>query len=298
MLNLLITGATGMLGATLVNEFRDKFNVFATGNSDYKDSQVSYKMFDLRSESYSELIEWSSPDLIIHCAAITDSNFCENNPRDAFDLNGISVQKLLNSTEDNVKVIYISTDAVFHEATHLATEKDFVSPENVYGKSKEIGEFFLQSSTNRKYTIIRTTIVGYNILRQGKSFVEWIINSALKNQNIGLFEDVLFSPISIWHLAEEIRFIIENDIDCSTLHISGTSCSKYEFGKALLISLGLDENIVSPTSINTMNTRSNRSCDQTIDSTYYQKTFIRKLPSIKETIENIKIHYEINQTGR
>lgn len=294
MLNLLITGASGMLGATLVNEFRNTFNVFATGNSYYNDSQVSYKIFDLRSESYSELIEWSNPDVIVHCAAITDGFFCENNPMDAFDINGISVQKLLNATADNVKIIYISTDAVFPAATHLATEKDFVSPENVYGKSKEIGEFFLHTSQNRKYTVIRTTIVGYNINREGNSFVEWIINSALRNQNITLFEDVIFSPITIWHLAEEIRYIIENDIDCLKLHISGSSCSKYEFGKELLISLGLDESIVTPTSINTMNNRSNRSCDQTIDSAYYQKKFNRKLPSIKETIDNIINHYEIN----
>ena len=38
MLNVLITGASGMLGATLVNEYKNNFNVFATGNSNFKNN--------------------------------------------------------------------------------------------------------------------------------------------------------------------------------------------------------------------------------------------------------------------
>ena len=106
-------------------------------------------------------------------------------------------------------------------------------------KIKRVGELF-QYFRESKYTIVRTTIVGLNINQNKTSFIEWIINSIKQNKDLGLFSDVLFSPISIWSLAEEIKFLIEtNNINCETLHISGELCSKYEFGIKLLKNLNL-----------------------------------------------------------
>ena len=84
MKRILITGASGMLGATLVNKFKDEYNVFATGNSFFDKQHSQYMKFDLSSESYKKLFDWSNPDIIIHCAAITNGNYCEENPKKAF----------------------------------------------------------------------------------------------------------------------------------------------------------------------------------------------------------------------
>ena len=65
---------------------------------------------------------------------------------------------------------------------------------------------FLNSSHGRSFTIIRTTIVGLNLNKENTGFVEWIINSG-KNNGLGLFNDVLFTP-RIWDLADEIKFLI------------------------------------------------------------------------------------------
>ena len=272
MLNVLITGASGMLGATLVNEYKNNFNIFATGNSNFTEQHINYKKFDLRSKSYKELIEWSDPDIIIHGGALTNGNYCEENPNDAFNINGISVQKFLKATNNDVKIIYISTDAVFPSFIHLANEEHCVSPENVYGKSKELGEFFLDTSVNRNYTIIRTTIVGLNINKERKGFVEWIINSAKNDKQFGLFTDVLFNPISIWDLATEIKFLInKNNINSETLHIAGELCSKYEFGNKLLETLNIQAKKLSKSLISSFEDRAKRSNDQSLDSTFYQK---------------------------
>lgn len=289
---ILITGASGMLGATLVNELSKTFDVYATGNTDFKESYKNYLKFDLGSQSYEQLINWSKPDVIVHCAAITNGNYCNLNPKEAFDINGISLNKIIKSTSDKVKIIYISSDAVFPSKTHMAKEIDPVFPENVYGKSKEIGEFYLLNS-NRLYTIIRTTIVGFNLNSTKSSFIEWILTSVKKNKEIGLFDDVIFTPISIYQLSNEINFLItENQIKSEVLHISGVEkTSKYNFGINLINALNLSTDKIKSSSILAFKDRAKRCTDQTLDTSYYQNKYKRQLPNLAQTIQVLKDKY-------
>lgn len=281
-----------MLGATLVKSLSKKFDVYGTGGSEYSQVECPYMKFDLSNKNYEELINWSKPDVIIHSGAITNGNYCNKYPLEAFNINGVSLNKLIDATTENVKLIYISTDAVFPSKLHMAKEVDAVCPENVYGKSKELGEFFLRSS-NRKYSIVRTTIVGLNENKNKSGFVEWIINSAQKKSPIDLFSDVLFNPISIWDLSKELLYLIENDkLSCETLHITGTSaCTKYDFGIALLKELGISNLNIREGSINKLADRAKRCNDQTMDNSFYEMKYGRVLPDLKKTILTIKKNY-------
>ncbi len=291
-MRILVTGASGMLGATLVKILSKKYNVYATGNSDFDKLTNNYKKFDLLNESYEELMGWANPDIIIHSGALTNGNYCDQNPIEAFNINGLSVRKIIDATGNNVKIIYISTDAVFSSSLHMAKEKDCVCPENVYGKSKELGEFFLLNS-DRDYLIVRTTIVGLNENKNKSGFVEWILNSSKGGEKINLFDDVLFNPISIWELTEELGYLISNNlISSEVIHIAGNQlCTKYEFGKILLEELKLPIEKVERGSINSFKDRAKRAADQSIDCTYYENKYNRKLPSLIETITSIKNNY-------
>ena len=88
---VLVTGASGMLGATLCSLFNHDFDVYATGNSNFDGQYKKYLKFDLKSSSYEELINWSQPNLVIHCAALTNGNECEQNPETANMINGHSI---------------------------------------------------------------------------------------------------------------------------------------------------------------------------------------------------------------
>ena len=290
---ILITGATGMLGACMVNVLGKYFNVFATGNSDMDfPEDVPYKKFDLRSDDYTKLIEWSNPNIVIHCAALTNGNHCETYPLEAFEINSVSVKKILEATNSNVKLMYISSDAVFSSDLHMAKEEDLEYPENIYGKSKALGEYFLRNS-GRDFLIIRTTIVGLNLNEAKTSFAEWIIKSSIEKERINLFDDVLFTPISIWQLIQEIKFLIENDgITSEVVHITGSEvCTKYEFGKLLLKELCLSTNEIQKASILDFKKRAKRSLDQSLAVDYYIKKHQRKLPTVGQVINSIKEHY-------
>ena len=293
MKRILVTGASGMLGSSLATALSKKYKVFGTGYSNIS-LPVEYKVFDLKMDSYKQLIDWSQPEVIIHCAALTNGNYCENNFNDAFNINGISVKKLIDNTKENVKIIYISTDAVFSSELNMAKENDCTGPENIYGKSKALGEFFLINS-NRDYLILRTTIVGLNNFRDKAGFVEWIIDSVKNKKTIPLFDDVLFTPITIWDFIKEIIHLLDKNSNKSEiLHICGSeNVTKYDFGISLMKELNLDKQYIKKELITNFKQRAKRSNDQTLDCSYYQKKYKRILPNLSKTVKSIKLNYNV-----
>lgn len=290
MIRILITGSSGMLGATLVKMWSDIYDIYATDISSFREQPAKkFMSFDLLSNSYSELIKWSEPDIIVHCAAIINLEFCEKNPDIAFSVNSESVRRLIQSSK-NSKIIFISSDAVYHDGIFMAKESDKIFPENIYGKSKVLGEKCLFEDTNN-HCCIRTTIIGKNINPDRKGFIEWIIDSVKKGKNIKLFQDANFTPITIWHLAKEMQFIIDNNIK-GTYNISGREkISKYEFGLRLCSSLNLDVGDISKGYLMDHKSIVKRSRDQTLDSTLYASKYNRNLPTISELIHLLKEQY-------
>ncbi len=288
MKKILVTGASGMLGATLVNSLKSNHDVYASGNSLFNNQHYKYLKFDLSNNSYEKLFEWSNPDIVIHCAALTDGNYCENNQKKAFEVNSKSMVKLLKYSKSHVKIVYISTDAVFSGTDSMSKVNDLTNPDSIYGKSKELAEKELISS-GRKYIIIRTTIIGFNINRTKKSFLEWILESSKNCEKISLFDDVLFTPISIWDLCDEIKFIINNKIHSRIYHISGSEIiSKYDFGIKLLNSMKLQTDTIGRGKIVNFRKRAKRNKDQTLDCSEFTLETKRDLPNVNKTIKTIK----------
>jgi len=290
-MRVLTTGAAGMLGATLVERWHKKFNLYASDKSNFTGNRAKeFMAFDLLSKSYDKLMDWAKPDIIIHCAAITNVDYCEEHPEKAQAVNAESVKKFLQSGRQ-FKLVFISSDSVFPDGKHLATEEDKTSPKNIYGKSKVSGEKFILNA-GEPHLILRTTIVGTNINPRAKGFVEWMLNAVKDGNVITLFDDVLFTPITIWHLADELEWIIKNKIS-GLIHVAGSEpISKYEFGIRICRRLGLDTDLIQKASIDNIKFRAKRSKDQTLDSSYYQSMSNRVMPPVENTIEYIVQNFE------
>ena len=130
-MRILITGASGMLGSTFVKKWQENYEVFSTDKKNFtKGPAENFIPFNLLSESYEALVNWAKPNVIIHCAAITNVDYCEENPEQAMAVNAESVNKILKYSSDS-RLIFISSDSVFPDGIHLASEMDQTSPENV-----------------------------------------------------------------------------------------------------------------------------------------------------------------------
>ena len=98
MSRVLITGANGMLGSCIASILKHKHEVYLTGRQQesIEHKECVYKPKDLKDEDYTDLITWAQPDYVVHCAAITDVRFCQENPSEAYLVNSESVRKNAN----------------------------------------------------------------------------------------------------------------------------------------------------------------------------------------------------------
>jgi dTDP-4-dehydrorhamnose reductase len=250
MKNVLITGASGMLGSNICFSLGKNFNVTGTYFSNKPNiNNVHMIKMDIRNKKRCQkVIKTIDLDIVIHCAAITDMDLCETNQILAYDVNTFGTENILDSINKDCHFIYISTDNVYSNGNRFNKEKAKKSPTNVYGDSKLKAEKVILNS-KRKYTILRTNIFGWHLLNKDAGLLNFIYNN-LKNKNkITLFKDVFFTPISIPLFVDGLQRIIDNEI-IGTFNFGGKErISKLAFGLKIADVFGLDKNSVIPISL-------------------------------------------------
>jgi dTDP-4-dehydrorhamnose reductase len=286
MLRVLITGSSGMLGSNLAKLWKSSFHVFCTGRRPRPiHLPFPYKPFDLSTSNPEPLLSWSSPDVIVHCAALTDVDYCEQYPEAANRVNSDVVKRLTNEAP-NTKFVFISTDAVLPIDAHMPDEDVIPRPFNAYGRSKLYGERSTATSS-KDSLIIRTTPVGRTLFGTPSGFVDWIYSSLKQGEKLDLFHDVLFSPITPRQLAGVIGKLIADGVS-GLWHVgSRNPVSKYDFGKQLMIDLGQDLNQLGSISISDRQFLARRSKDQSLSSSRIERKLDFLLPTSREVVEGI-----------
>ena len=208
-----VTGASGMLGTSIISEISKKHEILATSRTKGLEAKnIKWDLFDLTNISH--LKKWlveSSPDLVIHCAAMVNIEECEKNFELARKLHIESTKTIASYLDShNKKLIYISTDSVFDGKKKKSYfESDSPNPLNVYAKTKLGGEDLVQGMDNG--LVLRTNIIGW-MRNDGASFSEWLISGLNHKIELNLFNDVNFTPIHVDDLSLIIEMIISKPI--------------------------------------------------------------------------------------
>jgi dTDP-4-dehydrorhamnose reductase len=181
-MRILLTGATGTVGAHLVSQLNDIRDVEISSFS--LSSLLKHKL-DMKDVTtltceLERLYEDFTPDLILHCAAATDVDFCEQQPSYSYFSNVVFTQALVSlATLAKANMVYISTSAIYGGNDRIVSnEMDIPVPLNQYAKTKLLAEQCLQKS-NLTYAIYRA---GWMIdsLRQNNKFVGRIYEHLLR----------------------------------------------------------------------------------------------------------------------
>lgn len=293
-MKILVTGASGLLGANISYLLSKKHNIIATDRNKINIPSVKLEIFDLKNiKKIENILKIHQPDVLIHCAASTNVDWCETNHKEANFINKEITETISDITSNiNIKMVYISTDAVFDGTkTGLYNESAQPNPLNVYASTKLAGERTVLKNPNN--LVIRTNFYGFNI-RNKQSFSEWILYSLLENKTLNMFDDVYFSPLLVNDLIEIIEKLINHNAQ-GLYHVSSNnSISKYKFGIELKKVLNITKGKINKISVDEATLIAKRSKNMGLDGSKVAKTLKINLPNVLTGIKHFKNLYDNN----
>ncbi|MCK5019780.1 MAG: SDR family oxidoreductase [Candidatus Peribacteraceae bacterium] len=289
MANIFITGGSGLLGSNLAKMAILKFNdVYSNFLNHYVQIEgVTFNKLDLSNPAECDYINTLRPDYIIHCAALTNLDYCEKHPDEAYQHNVLATKNMIDiANKCGSKFIFISTDSVFDGNRGNYSEKDATNPISIYAKTKYDAENIVINS-NLESIVVRTTIFGWNI--QNKySLAEWMLNKLENKENFPAIEDIFFTPLLVNELATMLFKLIEIDAK-GIIHLgSNNRVSKLEFAHQIAKVFELDSSVISPTSKTEMEFLAHRGKDTSLKSKYAEKILKQEMPTVRDNIFQMK----------
>jgi dTDP-4-dehydrorhamnose reductase len=219
-----ITGAGGLIGNHLVQtapRFASSWRVHGLTRG-----QLDLLDFDAVRRAFKN----DSPQLVIHCAALTHTPTCQKNPALAQKLN-VDVTALLAELAADIPFVLFSTDLVFDGRAGKYDESARVCPLNVYAQTKAAAEEIVLA--NPGHTVVRTSL-NFGVSPTGdRGFNEQLRHAFQRGETLTLFTDEFRCPIpakvtahAVWELASR---------NCTGLfHVAGSQrLSRYEIGRLI-----------------------------------------------------------------
>ena len=283
---LLILGAGGLLGQA----FFDK-QYLPDWNIEGHFGRRIEKNVDLNNtEQAISYLNKVQPDAVLNLIALTDVDRCESYPNEAFLANVKvveNVSKWIDTQEKKVQFVQISSDQVYDgQGPH---KEDTPVLKNYYAFSKYAGEL---AAISTKAAILRTNFFGKSQIAHRDSFTDWLYKALSQQASIQLFNDVLFSPLSMTKLCEIIAQVIEKDI-IGTYNVgSREGLSKADFAYNFATAVGLDTQYTNRVSIDDVKTiKTYRPKDMRLDVTRIEKALGIVMPSLDQEIINVAKEY-------
>ena len=141
---ILITGATGQLGRSVVEELQPHFNILSTAQKIPVETLTACPVVEMDISNKSivqQVVSKYEPDVLIHLAAMTNVDGCEREKEKAWNINVKGTEHLLQAISGSeTRIIFISTDYVFDGENGPYGVDAKPSPINYYGKSKLAAE--------------------------------------------------------------------------------------------------------------------------------------------------------------
>ncbi|MDO8506986.1 MAG: dTDP-4-dehydrorhamnose reductase [bacterium] len=206
-MRILVTGGYGQLGTALKEVLKDEAVLLTDSDSmDITDVDQVGKVFnDFK------------PDWLVHGAAFTNVDGCEESPELADKVNHLGTKILAQMCKKaDVKMIYIGTDYTFDGTKDSPyTEDDEPNPQSVYGRTKLEGEEAVQE------------ILGGYILRtawvygEGNNFIQAVLNLSGKMDEIKVVNDQFGRPTYALDLAKAIYDVIKKEPEVGIYNVTG-----------------------------------------------------------------------------
>lgn len=217
---LLLLGATGMAGHIAYYYLKSTDRYELTNVVFRNELTADSIVLDITDKEATEtLVRKISPDIILNCIGILIKG-SQLQPDNAIYINAYFPHLLERlAFETKAKLIHISTDCVFSGAKGNYSETDLRDADDIYGKSKGLGEVI-----NDKDLTIRTSIIGPEIKQNGEGLFHWFMN---QKGIINGYTEAFWGGVTTLELAKAIDIAIEENITGLVHLTNGNKISKY-----------------------------------------------------------------------
>ncbi|MBO2653281.1 SDR family oxidoreductase [Shewanella algae] len=229
-MNVLILGATGMLGYSLFSNLADNAKLAVTGS--VRNIQGKRAFFEKYQDkllqgidvtniaSLEKAIVETKPDVVINCVGLIKQHSIAKQHVSAIEINALLPHQLAALCDQyKARLIHFSTDCVFDGKQGMYQERDLPTATDLYGKSKCLGEV-----NYGRHLTLRTSIIGHE-LDSAVSLVDWFLNQKIE---VNGFSRAVFSGLPTCYIAKLLEEkILFNEGVTGLYHLSVDPIDKF-----------------------------------------------------------------------
>jgi dTDP-4-dehydrorhamnose reductase len=243
-MRVLILGATGMLGHKLYQQFQERFEVFATARqslSAYADFGIFQEDHIIKGvdaynfDSVAAAVAKVQPGVVINCIGVIKQLEAAKDPIISLTVNSLFPHRVANLCRAaGIRFIHISTDCVFNGHKGMYTEDDPSDAEDLYGRTKFLGEV-----DDDGCLTLRTSIIGRE-LGAPTGLVDWFLSN--QGGKVRGFRQAIYTGFTTIALSAIIANILQHHPQLSGVYqASSQPINKYDL--LLLIRNAFNANI-------------------------------------------------------
>lgn len=233
---LLLTGASGFLGATLLPRLAAEYAVTPVS----RQSRTGWIDADLTdASSTARMLRETMPSVVVHAAAWTSVDGCERDQAEAYLQNVRSAENLVAgcfAMATLPRLVFVSTDQMYDGVGphHEAGPK---KPRNVYALTKLWAEGVVTLLPDT--LVLRSNFFGHG-RKPGEGLASWLLDAMAAAKPVTVFDDVLFNPLYVEDYADLLLALIRSGArGIVNLGAAGPGLSKAAFAYALAQRFGI-----------------------------------------------------------
>lgn len=232
---LLVLGANGMLGHVVLRWFATSpdYEVVGTVRTAEAVGELRQRAPDVKVvtgldaaclDSLRKLFEQVRPDAVINCIGVVKQLTGADHPATAIPINALLPHRLARLCQRHgARLVHISTDCVFSGRRGGYCEDDIADAEDLYGRSKLMGEVSAPHAVT-----LRTSIIGHE-MSSAHALLGWFLS---QRGVVPGYSNAIFSALPTVELARVIeQHVLTNASLQGIYHVVGPTISKYELLK-------------------------------------------------------------------
>lgn len=236
-LRILVTGATGFLGAHVVAAVRAAgHRALSTGR---RGGDVAVDL--LAPGMVAAVIQAGTPDLVVHLAAMSRLDDCERDPAAAMRANAWLPEQF--AERFGARLLHVSTDLVFDGAHAPYGVHDAIGPRSMYGQSKALGEERVRAHGGR---VVRLPLL-FGPDEHGRGATASLRAALAQRRPLSLYPNEYRTPLHAADAAAALVALAVEPDGPGLVHLAGPErVSRWELGRRFVAAHGLDAGLLQP----------------------------------------------------